>query len=98
GVACLAKFRDTKVEDFNAISAEAVWFQPDVVGFQITMDHALQMGFVDRGTILFENVDYPVKRKPRLFGQDVAEGAAVKILHHQIGNALLTSTRKTKVG
>ena len=81
GIADIPKFRDPEVEHLDAITAEAVRFQPDVVWFQVPVNHALLMGLVHRGANLFENIDYPVERQTLLFSQHVAERATVEVFH-----------------
>src|SRR5712692_6626691 len=97
-VSGLCEFRNAEIEDLNAVTAEAVWFQPDVVGFQIAMNDALLMRFMHRGTDLFEDVHDPIERQAFFFDQHVAERAAVEIFHYQISNPPDSIAGKTKVG
>src|SRR4029434_3525427 len=83
GQAHFSKFRNTKIEHLNAITTQAVWFEPDVVGFQIPVDDALLMRVVYRRTNLFENIYHPVEWKAGLFGQHVTKRAAVEIFHYE---------------
>src|SRR5580765_2223209 len=98
GIGRLGKFRDSKVEHFHAIAAQAVWFQPNVIRLQIAMKDALLMSFVNGGANLFENVRDPVKRQTILFSEHVAERAAIQIFHDEVCNPVRASAGKTKVG
>src|SRR5919112_875813 len=48
------------------------------------MDDALLVCFMNRGTDLIEDVSNPLERQALLFCEDVAERAAVEILHHEV--------------
>src|SRR5438132_12311513 len=61
------------------------------------MKDALPVSFFHGGANLFENVHDPIKRQPCLFGQHVAECAAVEIFHHQIGDTLAAGAREAEV-
>ena len=94
----LGQFGDAKVEHLHAITTEPVWFEPDVFRFQIAMDNSLLVRFVHGGANLFENINHPIQRQSFLFHQDIAERAAVEILHHQIRDRLGARLRETEVG
>src|SRR6185503_18942065 len=93
----LAEFRDTKIEDLDAIAAETIRFEPDVVRLQVAMDDALLVCFVNGGTNLIENVRDPLERQALLFRQNVAKCAAVQILHHEVSDLTVFHARKTEV-
>ena len=61
------------------------------------MENALLMSFMNSGANLLENVHHPIKRQPILFGQHVAERAAIQIFHHQIRDAIGAAAGKAKV-
>src|ERR1051325_2326849 len=66
GGASLGKVGKSKVEQFDAIAAQTVWLQPDIVRLQIAMQDALLMSFMNGSTNLFENIRDPVKRQQLL--------------------------------
>src|SRR5207245_2557474 len=53
--------------------------------------------FVYRRANLFENVYHPLERQRLLFGQHVAQRAAIEILHYEVSDALGACARKPKV-
>src|SRR5215510_8544102 len=97
GWTSFTEFGDTEVQHLDAITAETIWFEPDIVGLQIAMDNALLVRFMNRGTHLFENVDHPVERQTFLFGQHVAKRAAVEIFHHEVSNLTGRYVCKTEI-
>ena len=64
------EFGDAEVENLDAITSEAIRFEPDVVGLQIPMNDALLVCFVNRGTDLIEDVGDPLERQTFLFKQE----------------------------
>src|SRR3954452_3721210 len=69
----LREFSDSKIQNFNAIAAKSCWLKPDVIRLEITMHDALMMRIINRRTNLFQDIHDPIERKPRFFGQYVAE-------------------------
>ena len=55
------------------------------------------MRFVNRRASLFENVYDPVDRQLILFGKNVCERAAVKVFHHQIGDAVVIDGGESEI-
>ncbi len=61
------------------------------------MDDALLVRLVYGRANLFEKVYHPLERQRLLFGEHVAERAAIEILHDEVSDALRAGTRKPKV-
>src|SRR5688572_10008056 len=91
------EFRDAEVENLDAITSQAIRFEPDIVGLQIAMDDALLVCFMNRGTDLIENVGNPLEWQTLLFSQNVTERAAVEILHHEVSHLACLHARKAEV-
>src|SRR5215213_4685853 len=62
------------------------------------MDDALLVCFVNGRANLIEDVGDPLERQTLLLCQNVAERAAVEILHHEVSNLAGFYLRETKVG
>ena len=88
---------DAKVQNLDRVAAAAVWLEPNVFGFQITMNDPLLVCFVERRARLFQNVYHPIERQARFFFEDFIERVAVQILHYQVRNLILAYLRKAKI-
>src|SRR5678815_307250 len=102
---CVANWRiqlrqlgDTEVQYLDAISAQLIGFEPDVVRLQISVNDPLLMRFVNRRANLLQNVDYPIERQALLFCKDIAKSATIEVLHHQVGDRVIACLRETKIG
>ena len=89
---------DTEIEYLYGVPAALIWFEPDIVGLEVAVDDALLVCLLNGGTNLFENVERPGDRQISLLVENLAESAAVKILHHQVCDLPFVRVRKTKIG
>ena len=80
----LLELGDTKIEHLHGIAAALIWFEPDIVGFEIAVDDALAVGFVDGRADLFEDIERPGDRQVLFLVKYLAERAAVEVFHHEI--------------
>jgi hypothetical protein len=60
--------------------------------------YPLLVGLRDRRAGLFQYVDHPAQGQARLLLQDVGQGAAVQVLHHEVGDALRAHLREAEIG
>jgi hypothetical protein len=88
----------TKPKYFYSVAAAAVWLEPDVVGFEISVDDAGLMCCFDRGANLFKNIDDPRDPERAFFGNDFGQRAAIEIFHHEVGNWSISSLRDPEIG
>jgi hypothetical protein len=94
----LFELGDTEVEDLNGVTAALIWFEPDVIGFEVAVNYSLKMRLVDCGANLFEDIERPRDRKVLFFFEDLAERAAVEIFHHEVCSASIRCLCESKVG
>src|SRR6266403_898683 len=93
----LTELRNPKIEHLNSITTKSVRLEPDVIGFQIAMDDALLMCFMDGRANLLQNINDPIERQAILLEQHVTQGAPVEVFHHQIGNTFSAAARESKI-
>src|SRR2546423_1003202 len=92
-----SELRDPKIKHLNSITTKSVRLEPDVIGFQIAMDDALLMCFMNGRANLLQNIYDPIERQAILLEQHVTQGAPVEVFHHQIGNAFSAAAREPKI-
>src|SRR5689334_21867585 len=92
-----AELCNSEIKHLNAIAAETIRLEPDVVGLEIAMNDSLLVSFVNCGTNLIENVSNPFERQLLFFSQHVTKRAAVEILHHEVSHLTGLHSCETKV-
>jgi len=84
---CVDELGDAEVEHLDELFAAAL-ADDDVGGLQVTVHDAGGMRFLERVARLDEEADDAVGAQGELFGDDLAEVAAVEILHGDVGRAV----------
>ena len=92
-----SQFDESEVEHFHGVAAAAVWLEPDVVGFKISVDDARLVCCFDRGANLFQNIDDPRDRKRAFLGNDFGQRATIEILHDGVSNWSIRSLRNAEI-
>src|ERR1700752_4698616 len=92
-----AEFYQTEVEHLDGVTSATVWFQPDIIRLQISVNDPRAMSLFNCRTNLFQNIDDPRNRQRTFFRNDLGERAAVEIFHHQVRDWSIRGLRESEV-